>query len=164
MDKGVAFPGTIIAFYPQNDYTAMKRLLFACLLMASLTSLAQDIPCPQAGKAYSYKDVEVKPGFNGSLYNFSKWINANLHYPEELNDSCFDGRIIVSFIINDDGSISNVHVKHGLHPLLDAEAIRVISMSPKWTPGMIEGKKVKTDIMFPVIFPPSPEVSCIPTL
>ena len=60
--------------------------------------------------------------------------------------------MLVSFIIEKDGSVTNVEVEHGLDDMLDDEAVRVISISPKWIPGQIKGKKVRTRMVIPVEF------------
>lgn len=97
--------------------------------------------------------VEVKPLFNGGDANkFSAWVNSQLEYPEEARQNGVMGRVVVEFTIDIDGSITNVSLKRKAHPLLDAEALRVIKQSPKWTPGMDKGQKVPVTYTFPVVF------------
>ena len=62
------------------------------------------------------------------------------------------GRVLVDFIIEPDGSVTNVRVSRGTDPLLDAEAVRVVSASPKWRPGRLRGEKVRTSMTIPVEF------------
>ena len=132
-------------------YTTMYRFL-GCLLIAILAIPSQNVSYAQKCDVFSYNEVDVKPSFNGDIFLFSKWINENLQYPKELGEVCIQGRVMVGFIVNEDGRVSNVTIKHGLHPALDAEVVRVISLSPKWVPGMKNGIIVKTKILYPVVF------------
>ena len=84
--------------------------------------------------------------------NLLEWINENLRYPEELADSCIQGRVIVTFIINEDGTVSDGKVVRSLHPLLDAEALRLVSIMPRWSPYKLNGKAQKNRYTMPVIF------------
>ena len=80
--------------------------------------------------------VEEKPLFNGGDANeFSKWVNSNLKYPSIAQANGVEGRVTLQFTVNPDGSVSNVKVLRGVDSSLDNEAVRVVSMSPKWTPG-----------------------------
>ena len=97
--------------------------------------------------------VDVKPRFQGGDANtFSKWVSANLVYPAEAREKEIEGRVLIQFAVKTDGSISDVKVLRSAHPLLDAEAVRIISASPKWTPGQQKGRDVKVTYQFPVIF------------
>lgn len=94
-----------------------------------------------------------KPTFHGGDANeFSRWVNSHLVYPEIAKKQGIQGKITVSFTINKEGAVENVKVLKGAHPLLDAEAVRVISRSPKWTPAMQCGKPMSLTYSFPVIF------------
>jgi TonB family protein len=97
--------------------------------------------------------VEVKPGFNGGDANeFSKWVNSQLKYPEQAKKDEIQGRVTLQFTVGADGVVRDVRVIRGAHELLDAEALRVVSASPKWKPGQQEGKPVAVTYTFPVIF------------
>ena len=97
--------------------------------------------------------VDKKPTFNGGDANeFSKWVNAHLTYPEEAKQKELQGRITLSFKVCADGKVRDVRVLRGVDPLLDAEALRVISASPDWGPGEQDGKAVDVTYTFPVIF------------
>ena len=97
--------------------------------------------------------VETKPSFNGGDANeFSKWVNSRLVYPETAREMGVQGRVTLQFTIGTDGRISGVSVLKGADPLLDAEAVRVVSSSPKWTPGKQRDRAVKVSYTFPVIF------------
>lgn len=105
-------------------------------------------------EAIPFQLVEEKPSFNGGDANeFSKWVNSKLQYPEIAKENGVQGRVTLQFTVNPDGSVSNVKVLRGVDSSLDKEAVRVVTMSPKWTsPGKIDGKPVKVTYSFPVIF------------
>jgi protein TonB len=97
--------------------------------------------------------VEEKPKFmNGDENTFTKWVFERLIYPELAKENGVQGRVSVSFLVNTDGTVSDVKVLRGVDASLDKEAIRVISSSPKWQPGRQRGKPVKVRYVFPVIF------------
>lgn len=91
--------------------------------------------------------------FNGGDANeFSRWIYSQLVYPEAAKRVGIQGKVMVSFTITESGKVDNVKVVKGVHPLLDAEAVRVISRSPKWTPAQKLGSPIAITYTFPVIF------------
>ena len=101
----------------------------------------------------SFNLVEIKPSFMGGDANtFSKWVNDRLVYPAIAKENGVQGKVTLQFTINTDGTLSNVKVLRGVDPSLDKEAVRVVSMSPKWTPGKQRDRAVKVTYTFPVIF------------
>ena len=103
--------------------------------------------------AIPFQLVEVKPSFNGGDANeFSKWVNSQLVYPDEAKKNGIQGRVAVQFTVEPDGSVANVKVLRGVNDLLDQEAIRVISSSPKWKPGIQDGQPVRVTFTFPIIY------------
>ena len=100
-----------------------------------------------------FQFVDVKPSFMGGDANdFSRWVCEHLVYPEEAKSAKIQGRVTLKFTVNTDGSVSDVKILRGVNKLLDAEAVRVVSMSTDWAPGMIDGKPVRVSYTFPVIF------------
>lgn len=100
-----------------------------------------------------FEVVEVMPEFpNGGMPGFMKYLGKNVKYPIEAHANNIEGRVVVHFIVNKDGSISNVGLTRSVDPLLDKEAIRVISDMPKWKPGMQRGKAVRVKYTVPVMF------------
>ncbi len=97
--------------------------------------------------------VEEKPKFMGGDENeFTKWVFKNMTYPEIAKENGIQGRVICSFVVTADGKVADVKILRGIDPSLDREAVRVISMSPKWTPGRQRNKAVRVKYTFPVIF------------
>ena len=100
-----------------------------------------------------YQLVEVKPTFKGGDANdFTKWVNKRISYPDSAKKKGIEGRVGVQFTVAKDGTVKDVKVAQSADPALDAEAVRVISSSPKWTPGSQNGKPVDVKYMFPVVF------------
>lgn len=98
-------------------------------------------------------EENAKPRFNGGDANeFSKWVYSQLKYPEECKNAGITGRVFLSFTVGTDGKVRDVKVLRGAHEKLDAEAMRVLNMSPDWTPGTKDGKPVPVSFTFPVIF------------
>ena len=104
-------------------------------------------------EAVPFSLLEVKPTFNGENANaFSEWVNSHLKYPEDAKAAGEQGRVTLQFTIGTDGVVSNVKILRGVSESLDAEALRVVSSSPDWGPGKVNGKPVPVTFTFPVVF------------
>jgi len=104
-------------------------------------------------EAIPFQLVEEKPSFQGGDANqFSKWVNSRLVYPEIAKENGVQGRVTLQFTVEKDGSVTKVKVLRGVDPSLDKEAMRVVSMSPKWKPGKQRDRAVPVTYTFPVIF------------
>lgn len=100
-----------------------------------------------------FSEIEVKPSFNGGdAGEFVKWVGTQVKYPEECKAEGVEGRVMANFTIGTDGKVTDIKVLRGVHEKLDAEAVRVLSMSPDWTPGMHEGKAVPVSFIIPIMF------------
>ena len=96
--------------------------------------------------------VEDQPQFPGGTEALMQYLGDNVNYPKEAHEKKIQGRVIVNFVINKDGSISDVNIVRGVDPLLDAEAIRVISAMPNWKPGKQRGETVRVRYTLPISF------------
>jgi protein TonB len=97
--------------------------------------------------------VEVMPSFKGGgLEKFRDWVQKRTSYPQQAIDRKIRGTVYLTFIVEKDGSVSNVTVVRGVDPLLDDEAIKAISESPKWTPGLQRGEPVRVRYSIPLNF------------
>ena len=98
--------------------------------------------------------VEQKPTFEGKNANeFSRWVNTKLVYPEIAKENGSQGRVYLSFIVDKDGSVTDVKVlRSSSDATLDNEAVRVVKSSPKWEPGRQRDRAVKVTYTFPVVF------------
>ena len=104
-------------------------------------------------EAIPFQLVEEKPSFQGGDANqFSKWVNSRLVYPEIAKENGVSGRVTLQFTVEKDGSVTKVRVLRGVDPSLDKEAVRVVSMSPKWKPGKQRDRAVPVTYTSPVIF------------
>lgn len=96
--------------------------------------------------------VEQQPAFPGGQGALLSWLSSNIHYPAVAEENGIQGRVVVSFVVEKDGSISNVQVVRGVDPSLDKEAARVVKSMPKWTPGKQNGQAVRVKYNVPVTF------------
>ena len=109
-------------------------------------------PAPMTKDDNVFDVVETMPMFPGGESALIDYLKKNVHYPEALKDSCIQGRVIIKFVVETDGSITNVEVMKGFHPVLDKEALRVINAMPKWCPGKQNGLPVRVRYAVPVLF------------
>jgi protein TonB len=98
------------------------------------------------------RTVEKLPEFPGGMVQFMKWLTRNLRYPQLAQQQKIQGKVVVSFIVNKDGSIASPKVEKSVDPNLDREALRVVKMMPKWTPGIMNEKPCRTMVAIPVVF------------
>ncbi|MBF1542397.1 MAG: energy transducer TonB [Prevotella salivae] len=96
--------------------------------------------------------VEVMPQYPGGQIAMLKYLMENIKYPEQAMKEGIQGRVTVRFIVEKDGSISDVRPILSVHPLLNKEAVRVVESMPKWTPGKQNGKPVRVRFNVPVMF------------
>jgi protein TonB len=96
--------------------------------------------------------VEEPPTFPGGDAALYKWLGENLKYPEEAKELGIQGRVFVSFVVEPDGSPSNVVVKRGIGGGCDEEAIRIVKAMPKWSPGKQRGQPVRVQFNLPIKF------------
>lgn len=99
-----------------------------------------------------YEMVEEMPMFPGGQKEMMTFLSKTTKYPAKAVKKKIQGRCLVQFIVEKDGSISNVRVMSKVHPLLDAEAIRVVKSMPRWMPGRLKGKPVRVKFNLPVTF------------
>jgi len=99
-----------------------------------------------------YMVCEEMPEFPGGMAECMKWLGANINYPETAQKNGVQGRVIVQFVVNTDGSIIEPQVARGIDPELDAEALRLINAMPKWKPGKQQGKAVRVKYTLPIAY------------
>ena len=96
--------------------------------------------------------VEKQPEYPGGSSALMKFLSDNIKYPVIAQENGIQGRVITNFVVERDGSISDVQVIRGQDPSLDKEAVRVIKTMPRWTPGQQRGKPVRVRFTLPVVF------------
>lgn len=99
-----------------------------------------------------FQVVENQPEFPGGMAELMKFLQKNIKYPSICQEQGIQGRVIVQFVVNTDGSIVDAQVMKPVNPYLDKEALRVVSIMPKWKPGEQRGKKVRVRFTLPVTF------------
>lgn len=99
-----------------------------------------------------YETVDKMPEFPGGMTGLMQHLSKNIRYPAEAHTNNIQGRVVVSVIINTEGKATNAQIVQGVAPSLDAEALRVATTMPDWTPGTKDGKPVNVKYTFPVVF------------
>ena len=96
--------------------------------------------------------IPPQPEFPGGQEALMEWIEQNKVYPQEAIEKGIEGRVIVKFTIEEDGSVTNGKILRGVDPLLDNEALRLVSIMPKWSPGSFDGKDTRFTYNLPLLF------------
>ena len=126
------------------------------VVQAAVQNVAPAVSAAEMNKdaeSVRFSLVDKKPRFNGGDANeFSKWVNSQLTYPAQAKADGVQGRVTLQFTVGADGVLRDVRVLRGVREDLDSEAVRVISASPKWTPGEQDGKPVAVTYVYPVIY------------
>lgn len=110
---------------------------------------------PSYDDVVSFNDCDVKPIFLNSqdpAQFLQRWVYQYLRYPQSAVEEGVQGRVVVDFIIDKDGKVTDARVIRSVDPRLDEEALRVVNASPKWRPGRVNGEKVRTSMTLPIEF------------
>jgi protein TonB len=99
-----------------------------------------------------FEIIEDQPTFPGGTDALIKYLGENIRYPSKAKEAGISGTVIISFVVEKDGSISSVKVVHGIGGGCNEEAIRIVSLMPKWTPGKQRGRAIRTQFQIPLIF------------
>ena len=131
----------------RKNVSLKVALMMLVLLFSFMTSTAQT-----KKNNMVFDVVEVMPQYPGGQIAMMKYIMENIKYPEQAMKEGIQGRVTVRFIVEKDGSISDVKPVLSVHPLLNKEAVRVVKSMPKWSPGKHNGKPVRVRFNLPVMF------------
>jgi len=99
-----------------------------------------------------YNHVEVMPQFPGGDSKLIKWLSENTHYPKNTQDKGIEGRVVCRFVVEEDGTISDIEIVKSLAHDFDKEAVQIIKSMPKWIPGKQNGKAVRVYYNLPILF------------
>ena len=106
-----------------------------------------------AAEVAKSRSLDVQPTFKGKGADaFASWVMAHVKYPKAAKSAGVEGTVLVKYVVGKNGGVQEVEVEKGVHPALDAEAVRVVRSSPKWKPGMKEGRAVRVTYRIPVSF------------
>ncbi len=125
----------------------MSMMAFFCLISAN----AQKTVMSQKNQKV-YETVEQMPEFPGGMPALIKFLQDNVKYPTDAKKQKVEGKVLVSFVVETDGSITDVKVMKKAFPSLDAEAVRVAKAMPNWKPGKQKGKLVRVHFVLPFSF------------
>ena len=117
-----------------------------------LTILVLFIAAQSFGQEKTFDVVEEQPEFKGGTSNLYKYLSDNIKYPKKCRKKEITGKVYVQFVIDKDGSVTDVKTLRSPHKLLTKEAERVVKKMPKWTPGEHKGKPVKVRNTLPIHF------------
>ena len=131
----------------------MKKLILMSMMaiLSLMTANAQKTVVSQS-KQNVYDVVEQMPEFPGGMPAMIEFLQTNLKYPSDAKKQNVGGRVLVMFVVETDGTISNVRVAKNVFPSLDAEAVRVVKAMPKWNPGKEKGKPVRVNFSLPIVY------------
>ena len=145
-------------------YALFAPLAVALLLVSNIetvarttVNLAEDMvseltdAAPQ-DTARVFMVVEQMPEFPGGMAACMEFLKNNIKYPKEAREKKEQGRVILQFVVMEDGSLSDIKIVRGVSPSIDAEAIRIMNQMPKWKPGKQRGKAVRVSYQIPVVF------------
>jgi protein TonB len=140
---------------PMTDKEALKKLLgvgFGGNAAVSDVTLQPAAVNADEDNPLNFQVVERLPEFPGGMSAFVQWLTKNLKYPLTAQRAKRQGTVLVSFIVNKDGSIADRKVVKSVSPELDREALRVLRLMPKWKPGEDHGKPCRTYFCIPIVF------------
>ncbi|MBN2681447.1 MAG: energy transducer TonB [Bacteroidales bacterium] len=135
----------------------LKKGIFAFVLLFFTLALAFSTSSCNKNQKSDQKEMDVTvvdnkpqyPGGNSAMINF---ISKKVKYPAAAKEAGAEGEVIVSFLIDEKGRVTNAEVKKSVHPALDKEALRVVKLMPKWEPGRQNGEPVVVSVEIPISF------------
>ena len=130
----------------------MNTKLFGLFLVLLVCLPSQQKPVEKVDSDGVYLMPDQLPEFPGGIQAMMKFLSTNIKYPVEAQKKGISGRVIVQFVIMEDGTLDQAKVIRGVDPLLDEEALRVVKSMPKWKPGMDRGEAVKVRFTAPIMF------------
>jgi len=128
----------------------MKKLvIFFAFMISGFLGFSQTDTVKQE---MIYDMPEIMPEFIGGADALDEFVKKNIKYPAEAKEKGIQGKVYVQFVVEKDGTVTNVVVRRGANALLDAEAVRVVKLMPAWKPGTMRGKKVRVRYTLPITF------------
>lgn len=130
----------------------MKYFFTAVLLLLTANVFAQDTIYSSVRSDSVFTLVEIMPEFPGGEQALFKFLAENINYPKKARERGIKGKIYVRFTVDKEGYIQDVEIVKGVSAELDAEAIRVVTIMPRWKPGTQNGKPVSVVMNLPIVF------------
>lgn len=129
-----------------------KFIIMALMALFGLTTVSAQKTVVAKKNQQVFDVVEKMPEYPGGQAALFEYLQKNVKYPADAEKKKVEGRVLVTFVVNTDGSITDIEVMRKTFPSLDAEAVRVISGMPKWKPGEQKGQKVRVKYTVPLTF------------
>ena len=124
-------------------------VIAACMMALGAQAQAKKgTPVPDE----AFDVVEVMPVYPGGMEGLIKYLSENISYPKDAKEQQISGRVLITFVIEKDGSVTEVTTVKSVFPSLDEEAVRVVKGMPNWKPGMQKGKAVRVKYTLPISF------------
>ena len=133
---------TLVAYYETGDIRRTEVYNNGKMISGKLFD--------EAGGEMDFFPMEQLPEFPGGEYKMLNWLSRNIKYPKSMRKEKVQGLVVLTFVVKEDGSISEAEVVRELHPAADAEALRMISSMPTWKPGLQEGKPANVRYTLPI--------------
>ncbi|TCC93437.1 energy transducer TonB [Pedobacter frigiditerrae] len=131
----------------------MKKLIYSSLIAVLLLTFCQKSAIAQDDeKIYNFVSIKNPPTYPGGLQAFYKFLGANIKYPEMAAKNNVQGKVLVSFVVEKDGSLTDIKIERSLGSGTDEETIRVLKLSRNWNPGIEDAKPVRVKYNIPVKF------------
>ena len=129
-----------------------KLILMSMMAVFCLTTVSAQKTVVAQKNQKVFDIVEQMPEYPGGMEALFQYLSQNVKYPEDAKKQKIEGRVLASFVVETDGSITNVEVVKPAFPSLDAEAVRVLSSMPNWIPGKQNGEVVRVKYTVPLVF------------
>lgn len=130
----------------------MKKLSFLSIVLFLAIGLSQATIAQETVKSSETHNLEKLPEYPGGIDGLVSYLSTNLKYPEAAKEKGVEGTVAVKFIVETDGSVSDVEILRGIGAGCDEEALRVVSETKDWSPGIKDGQKVRTEMRLPIKF------------
>ncbi|WP_184465066.1 M56 family metallopeptidase [Pedobacter sp. AK013] len=129
---------------PKSDgYVNLNKINIISYLPKTSETETSSIKSENTDKVYDFVSIEKQPEFPGGITKFYKYIGSNIKYPKLAQENNVQGKVFLSFVVEKDGSLTDIQIARGLGSGTDEEAIRVLKESPKWNPGIQNGLAVR---------------------
>ena len=129
-----------------------KLILLSMMAVFCLSTVSAQKTVVSQKNQKVYEVVDQMPEFPGGMPAMIEFLQTNIKYPKDAIKQDVGGKVMVMFVVETDGSISNVRVARKVFPSLDKEAVRVVKAMPKWKPGKEKGRAVRVNFTLPVVF------------
>ena len=151
-DDATAPSGVTVVTYGQGTVTPDSLALMEAEARKYLAENCKKTEKESTGAKETLEVCEELPEYPGGMEELFAFLAKNIKYPVLAQQAEQQGRVIIRFVVEKDGSLTDLEVLKGVSPLLDAEAVRVVKSMPKWTPGKQKGQNVRVQFVLPVTF------------